>query len=231
MKGDDKEGPREGAVGESEFELDAEGAEDDLEEAMRQALEAVEGEGDGDGDPPAVSHGGDGRPTGQVDVISNIAAKELQNELAELRERSVRTLADFDNYRKRVERERGENRRYSGFEVIREFLPIIDNLERALEADGSVEDLSKGIELILRQMSDLLRRHGVERVAAVGEAFDPAVHDAVSKTEDDSVEVATVSEELQAGYKMHDRLVRAASVLVVLPGAGRSGSGGTKESG
>lgn len=184
-----------------EYEVET-GDGEDLNEAMREALEAVERS---EGEESAA----------ETDDASLTAGLETQ--VAELRERGMRTLADFENYRRRAERERLESRRYEGFSVLAELLPVIDNLGRALQAEGGVEDLKTGVELILRQFQDLLRRSGVERIAAAGEPFDPTVHDAVSRDEDPEVKVPTVAEELLPGYRMGERLMRPASVRVSLP--------------
>lgn len=141
----------------------------------------------------------------------------LRREIADLRDRSMRTLADFDNYRKRAERERSEVRRHVAAETILDFLDVVDNLERALAAGGSADDLKVGVEMILRQLEDLLRRRGVERVAAKGEAFDPTVHEAVSRQEDPEIGEPRVVEEMQSGYLMNDRLLRPARVMVAVP--------------
>ena len=184
---------------------------DDLDEALREAVEAVE-RSESAAEEVAVEDEG----------LAAAAAEEgdfahLQAELADLRDRSVRTLADFDNYRKRVARERGEERRYAGMELAREVLAVIDNLERALSAEGSAEDLKQGVVLIHRQLVETLRRHGVQRVAAIGELFDPAVHDAVARFEDPDVDEPMVSQELQSGYLLHERLLRPAMVRVAMP--------------
>lgn len=141
----------------------------------------------------------------------------LQQELEDLRDRSLRTLADYENYRKRVERERTESRRYAGFEVLRELLDVVDNLERAVAAPGSVDELKQGVELILKQLHDLLRRAGVRPVPAVGEAFDPNMHEAVSRDQDATVDRPTVTAEHQPGFWMHERLLRPAVVSVAMP--------------
>lgn len=188
---------------------------EDLDDAMREALEAVErseehlAEAAGeDGDTAA---GGEGVANGNLD--------ELQAELAELRDRSVRTLADFDNYRKRVARERSEERRYFAAELAQEILAVVDNLERALESEGSAADLKQGVGMIHRQLESALARHGVHRVAALGEPFDPSVHEAVARTEDDGVDEPIVREEMQSGYTLYDRLLRPAMVKVAVPAA------------
>jgi molecular chaperone GrpE len=150
---------------------------------------------------------------------------KLQAEIADLRDRSIRTLADFDNFRKRAEREREEQRRYALSEVLRDFLAIQDNLDLALTAGGSPDDVRRGVEMISRQLRDLLRRYGVEEVAAQGERFDPAIHEAVSRGEDPHVLEPTVSEVMRRGYRVHERLLRPAMVKVVVPGAAPAGGG------
>ncbi len=149
---------------------------------------------------------------------------KLQAEIAELRDRSVRTLADFDNFRKRAEREREEQRRYALSEVLRDFLGIQDNLDLAQQAGGSADDVRRGVEMIGKQLRDLLRRYGVEEVAAQGERFDPAIHEAVSRGEDPHVLEPTVSEVLRRGYRVHERLLRPAMVKVVVPAPADGGA-------
>lgn len=142
---------------------------------------------------------------------------ELRREIADLRDRSVRTLADFDNYRKRSERERRDAVRYAAAAPLGDLLEVVDNLGRALAAGGTADDLKLGVEMTLRQLEDVLRRHGVESVPAAGELFDPAHHEAVSRLEDPDVDAPTVVEELQRGYRLHDRLLRPARVVVAVP--------------
>jgi molecular chaperone GrpE len=171
---------------------------DDLEETMRQALEAVEGVERGASDTSA-------------DV------ERLECEIADLRDRSIRTLADFDNYRKRAERERQEMRRYALLEPMRELVEVVDNLERAAAAAGSAGDLKQGVDMILRQLGDFLRRHGVVPIEAEGQPFDPAFHEAVLRQESAEIDEPTVAQELQKGYRLHERLVRPARVVVAVP--------------
>lgn len=176
--------------------LDLDGqADEDLDQVMRAATEAVES---------VESHK-------KVDVV------RLEQELADLRDRSMRTLADFDNYRKRAERERQDAKKYALMEPMRDLLEVVDNLERAAGSPGTVEDLRRGVEMILRQFDELLRRHGIEPVAAEGEVFDPTVHEAVARRESDEVSEPTVDEEFQKGYVLHDRLLRPARVVVAVP--------------
>jgi molecular chaperone GrpE len=193
-------------------ELDLDGTHQDLEAAMRAAVQAVEAvEEDsapaaGPAAEPAAENGAESREIAM-----------LRREIADLRDRSMRTLADFDNFRKRSERERQEAKRYALLEPLRDFLAVVDNLDRALRAQGSAEDLKRGVEMTLRQFQEQLRRHGVREVVAQGAPFDPALHEAVSRQEDPAVQQPTVVEELQRGYMMHDRLLRPAMVKVAVP--------------
>jgi molecular chaperone GrpE len=213
-----------------EVALDLDEQSPDLEAAMRDAVAAVEGveAGSRPADPPA---GG----TGTEDVA------KLRQENAELRDRVTRTLADFDNFRKRSQRESQEFRRYALLEPMRELLAVADNLDLALSAQGSAEDLKRGVEMIHRQMQELLRRFGVTEVPAVGQPFDPTQHEAVAREESAEVKTPTVTAELRRGYKLHDRLLRPAMVKVAVPaeagpvpaaapgGAGSAGSGSGEE--
>jgi len=178
------------------------GSETDMDDGDVEILEVM-GLDDEDGEAA-----GDG---GEAEVA------ELRREIADLRDRSMRTLADFDNFRKRAERERAEIRRQAAAEVVRDFLDVVDNLERAAAAGGSAEDLKTGVDMILRQLSEVLRRQGVERVPAVGERFDPSFHDAVLRQEDPGVAEPRVVEEMQAGYRMDNRLLRPSRVVVAVP--------------
>ena len=153
----------------------------------------------------------------------------LRGELEALKERNLRLLADFDNFRKRGERERDELARYAAAETLRELLPVFDNIARAAAAEGSIEDLRRGVEMVTRQLREVLRRFGVREIEAVGARFDPKIHEAVSREESDAVEYPTVTAELQRGYFLHDRLLRPALVRVAVPheaaAAGESAEG------
>ena len=193
-----------------EVALDLDEQNPDLETAMREAVAAVE----------EVESGARGNTSTSSSLNGNAEVEKLREEIADLRDRSMRTLADFDNFRKRSERERQDIRKYALVEPIREFLTVMDNLDLALSAGGSAEDLKRGVEMIHRQMQDLLRRFGVQEVKAVGEAFDPQVHEAVSREESADVKAPTVAAELRRGYTLHDRLLRPAMVKVAVPQEG-----------
>jgi molecular chaperone GrpE len=184
--------------------LDLDGQTEDLDAAMRDAVAAVEGVEE------------ERKGSREADDDEDETAR-LRREIADLRDRSMRTLADFDNFRKRAERERQEGRRYALLEPLRDFLEIVDNLGLALSAAGSADDLKRGVEMIHRQMQDLLRRHGVKEIEALNQPFDPALHEAVSREEDPTVRKATVVGELRRGYFLHDRLLRPAMVKVAVP--------------
>jgi molecular chaperone GrpE len=200
---------------EDEFELDSDGTED-LESAMQEALKAVEKAGGdlGFGSDESGEEYSESSVNQSVDVSD---VPQLEAEISELKDRSIRIMADFDNFRKRVERERAEDRRYAAADVLREFIKIIDNLERAVASDGSEDDFRTGVELILRQMHDLLVNSGVSRVEALGKEFDPRYHEAVSKHESAEVTSPTVSDEMQPGYLLQDRLLRPSIVTVAMP--------------
>jgi molecular chaperone GrpE len=132
-------------------------------------------------------------------------------------------MADFDNFRKRAAKERLDAQAYAVEEAIREIIPVMDNLERALGASqaGSAAEGSasvvKGVELTLRMFQVVLGKFGVERMAVVGKPFDPNLHEALMQMESDEVQVETVSEELEPGYVMKGRVVRPARVKVLKP--------------
>ncbi len=144
-------------------------------------------------------------------------AGRMEALLAAEKERALRLRADFDNYRKRTERERADIERYALVETLRDLLPVVDNLERALSAPSEAEDLRKGVEMIVRQFHEILKRYGLSPIPALGERFDPAVHEAVFHEETDSVTAPTVSMELQRGYRLNERLLRPSLVKVSVP--------------
>ncbi|MCJ7441403.1 MAG: nucleotide exchange factor GrpE [Thermoanaerobaculaceae bacterium] len=144
--------------------------------------------------------------------------QNLQQEITRFRELYLRKLADFDNYRKRQEREMVEFRRYSNAELMRDCLPILDNLERALSAPGGDgKGLREGVELVLRQFREILGRHGLSEVDPVDHPFDPTLHEAIQRYEVSGVEEAAVVQVLQKGYRLGERLIRPALVIVAVP--------------
>ena len=140
----------------------------------------------------------------------------LRREKDALQDRLLRTAAEFDNYRKRVERERRELSEYAGADVLTDLLPIVDDLERALQAPagGDAETYRKGVELILRQMLSLLQKRGVKPIEAVGTQFDPRVHEAVMQEVSAEHREGEVIAELRRGYTLGERLLRPSVVKV-----------------
>ena len=141
---------------------------------------------------------------------------ELQRERDDLKDRWLRTSAEFDNYRKRIDRERREQAEAAASSLLSEILPVVDNLERALQAPSGPEAAGyrAGVELIHRQLMDMLRKRGVTPIEALGVDFDPRFHQAVSQESSDTHRDGEVMEELQRGYMLGDRLLRPAMVKV-----------------
>lgn len=142
---------------------------------------------------------------------------EKSAEAAQSYDRFLRERADGENYRKRVQRERGEAQRYCAEQLVRDLLPAIDNLERAVEhaeSGGNGQPLVEGVRLVLKSALGALERHGVSRVEAAGKRFDPAVHEAILQVRDASMEPNQVVQQFQPGYLLHDRLLRPAQVSV-----------------
>jgi len=148
--------------------------------------------------------------------------KRVEAENAELKNSLARRQADFENYRKRVERERTETYNRVVADVAAKLLPVVDNLKRALDAEASVEAAESdefrhflsGVDLISKQLNGVLDALGVKPIAAVGEKFDPHIHEAVVSEPTDDYTPDTVMQELVAGYRLGDKLIRPALVKV-----------------
>ncbi len=144
--------------------------------------------------------------------------ERLTQELQQANDKYLRTLADFENTKKRLHREKEEFLRYAAETMVRELLPIIDSLDQALVAVDKQSDpqaIIKGIHLIYRQLLGLLAKEGVERIPTVGESFDPHKHEAVAQIETtDGTADDTIVEQVQVGYTMHGRTIRPAMVKI-----------------
>jgi len=140
---------------------------------------------------------------------------ELRKERDSLHDRLLRQAAEFDNYRKRIERERKDISQYAAVEFLEELLPIVDDFERALKAETpGAESYRQGLEIIHRALLEMLRKRGVTAVETVGTDFDPQVHQAVSYEDALDRRDGEVIEEFRRGYKLGDRLIRPAMVKV-----------------
>ena len=146
------------------------------------------------------------------------AAAAVEQDLREFKDRYLRTLADFENFRKRSEREKQDYFKYAMAGVIKDLLPVLDNFDRALEHAEEGDDFHKGVSLIYKQLFDVLRRHGLRVVEESGVRFDPNIHEGVVTEENATVPHHTVLAVLQKGYFLHDRLLRPAMVKVAVGG-------------
>ena len=148
----------------------------------------------------------------ELDMIKK-QNKKLQEELDTTKDTLLRLRAEYDNYRKRTNKEKEGIYSDAYVDVIKEILPIIDNLERAIAADGSLEDLKKGVEMTMKGCQDAFSKLGVEEIDATGE-FDPNFHNAVMHVEDENLEKNVVAEVFQKGYKKDNKIIRHTMVKV-----------------
>jgi molecular chaperone GrpE len=209
-----------------------------MEDAIAEALAAVDGaepiaQAVVSPEPSVIENA----PEEGADVVSIIAAAEAaaepstpkpeptdsdilaakDNALNDLKQRHMRLMADFDNYRKRVQREQKNQRLFAGESSFRDILSVVDNIERALSSsndDSDASSLRNGLSMILNQLVSSLGRHGVKPYNSVGTSFDPERHEAVARQGHPEHDEDLVCEEMQKGYMFHDRLLRAASVIV-----------------
>jgi molecular chaperone GrpE len=149
---------------------------------------------------------------------------QIMKERDDYRDRLLRSIAEFDNYRKRIERERRELAEFVSFEILHDLLPLVDDLERALAAapgEGSAQTIASyrtGVELIYKQLAELLRKRNVTAIEAKGADFDPHVHQAVATEASTTHRDNEVIEELRRGYRLGERLLRPAMVKVASRG-------------
>ncbi|HEX8811923.1 MAG TPA: nucleotide exchange factor GrpE [Terracidiphilus sp.] len=140
---------------------------------------------------------------------------QLKGERDQLMDRVARLQAEFENARKRAEREKAEFRDFAVGNAVEQFLPVLDNFELALKATGTAEQMRSGVELIVKQMEEVLRQMQVTAIPTIGEPFDPRVHEALGSVERDDLPDQHVAEEIRRGYKVRERLLRPAMVRVV----------------
>jgi molecular chaperone GrpE len=143
--------------------------------------------------------------------------EDLTAELEKYKDAALRARADLDNYRKRVAREKEDAIRYANNSLLESLLPILDNFELGLDAARNAPEAAgivQGLQMVRKQLEDFLRDHGVEMVNAEGMPFDPTLHEAVAHEPDSNVEEGTVVRQLRKGFKLKDRLIRPATVIV-----------------
>jgi molecular chaperone GrpE len=187
------------------------------------------------------------RSDSSEEVVDTALPSETgQNELEELRERFqakekeskenyeryLRQVAEVDNFKKRVNREKEDAIRYANENLIKDILPVIDNLERAIahaQGGGNGKPLVEGVEMVLRGLLDVFSKYGVVQVPAVGEVFDPGKHEAMAQVESNQYEPNTVISEHHRGYLLRDRLLRPALVTIAKAPQDKDGKNGESE--
>lgn len=167
--------------------------------------------------PPAEPQTAAAAPSAEAESLA-AERDRLAQEKAELQDRYLRLAAEFDNFRKRSERERLEAIEYAAMGAVKALLPVLDDFERALRAQSSDGDYVRGVELIYQRLYDSLRKLGLEPLEAEGKPFDPNYHEAIERVVDPNVEQDTVVAELQRGYLFKGKLLRAALVRVAVKG-------------
>lgn len=170
--------------------------------------------------PKGQSESGESEDSKELDPLTVLEMKVQQAEqaAAQSHERLLRASAEYDNYKKRAQREAEEFRKFANETLIKELLPVIDNLERAVESSGMVKNANQsiveGVEMTLREIYKVLERFNLKALESHGKPFDPNFHQAVLQQESDEHPENTVLKEMQKGYILHDRLIRPAMVVV-----------------
>ena len=140
--------------------------------------------------------------------------KQKQEELDDITDRYKRILAEFENFKKRSGKERESLYNSILADVIEVILPVVDNLENAVKVETKDEDYKQGIELVLKQFKDVLKSKGIEEIKAIGETFDPSMHEAVSSVQDEEKGEKEIVQEYRKGYKIGNRVIRHSMVVV-----------------
>ena len=214
-------------AGDDEQELTDESSNGEAEELEQEALDpdysTVEPSPQADGSPGDVAPPGGGPEVAEL-VATRAELKRLESEVKDLREGLARRQADFENYRKRMERERSETYNRVVADIAAKLLPVLDNLKRALETEASVEasesdefrHFLSGVDLIYKQLNGVLDALGVKPILAEGEQFNPHLHEAVVTEPSDDFEPDTVMQEIVRGFRLGDKLIRPALVKVAV---------------
>lgn len=189
-------------------------------EAELTAAEATDGSSPGtatDGaDEITTVEGSDDLPASRAELDQlQTEFEQLKKERDGLIDRLARLQAEFENARKRADKEKADFRDYATASVVEQFLPVLDNFELALKSTGSLEQLRAGVALIVKQMEEILRGMQVQPVATVGQEFDPRHHEAMGSVEREDLPDQHVAEEVRRGYRLREKLLRPALVRVV----------------
>jgi len=166
-------------------------------------------------EPERPAEGAAPDPAAQIAALT-AERDRLATEKVELQDRLLRRQADFENFRKRADRDRSEFVQYAGMEFMREMLPILDDFERAMKVECSDANYTKGVQLIYTRLYEALKKMGLEPMDTVGKAFDPNHHQAIERVETDQAEDQTILGEFQKGYNFKSKLLRPAMVKVAV---------------
>ncbi len=150
-------------------------------------------------------------------AAADLRIAELEAQLKDANERALRAQAELENFRKRSQRELADERRYALVNPIRDLLPVVDNLQRAIDAAQKTSEgagLLEGVKLVAGQLESVLKQQGCEPIATVGATFDPNLHQAIGQEPSIEHPAGTVTRSFQGGYKLHDRVIRPAQVFV-----------------
>jgi molecular chaperone GrpE len=188
----------------------------ELEEALREAADAVEA--------------AESRRAAADDVPTSEEVEELSAKLVETQDRLLRLQADFENFRRRALKDRQEILQYGYQNLVKDLLSTVDNLDRAIDhvrksGGEDFDSLLKGVELVRKELLGVLAKYEVNEIQAEGQSFDPALHEAMAQVPDASAAPGTVTEVLQKGYQLRDRLVRPARVVVASESKQEGGEG------
>jgi len=166
--------------------------------------------------PPAPESQGDGEATATV-AGDGTGADDTPRQLAEMKDKYLRLAAEFDNFKRLAQRDLRDQIRFGNEQLIKELLPVVDNLERAIKAakdSKSGDGLLEGVHLTLKQLNGALGKFGVQAIPTAGQEFDPSSHQAVASVPSQEVPDKHIVEEFQRGYRLHDRILRPAMVTV-----------------
>jgi len=197
---------------------------------MRKKSDSVEktgGSGTFDQSEPSVEEAASDADATAAEMAESASSaseqqgQSLEEELKATQDRYLRLAAEFENYKKRVQKDQAEYTKYATERLLRELLPVLDNLQRALQhaqQSGGTNGLIEGVELTCKQYQEVLSRFGVRPIPSVGQPFDPAVHQAVATVDPKGQVPNTIVEEYEKGYYLHDRVLRPAMVTVAASG-------------
>ncbi|MGG0811399.1 nucleotide exchange factor GrpE [Paenibacillus alvei] len=165
----------------------------------------------------AAAESGEGNTSSSEGAVENAELAKAKAEAEDYQQRYLRAQADFDNFRRRTLKEKEDFAKYASAKLVTELLPVLDNFERALateQASSEAESFIKGVDMIFRQLGQVLEQEGVKPMEAVGQPFNPEFHQAVMTVDTDEYEEGVVVEELQKGYMLKDKVLRPAMVKV-----------------